>query len=468
MKVGYNRLTSAEGILMKPFRLCLSLFASAVLYAGTVTHESSDASLVVYNAGIGLLHDTRTITLDAGKQTVLFPDVADSIVADSVHARFPDGARLYTQRYRFDPIKLSALLKAHIGKDVKIRTRENDEGYAIKAATLLSSDGRQCIVKSSDGDIFPVPADHNIFDSLPDTMFATPTLLWEIDAAHAISGTFSVGYLMDKISWKSHYILKLHDNSADLAGLATVDNRSGKRFEKIRLALLAGKIGRAEKPPRYLPYQTMKAAAAEQAASISPAALHGYYHYPVPFPVTIAENETVQIKFLDERSHPFTRKYETNLNNPLYLGSDIRHDVARYLLFDGFDTPLPAGVVRTYASHKDSGVLLGETVIPHTPKHEKLALLIGVDFDTVVREKLKERNDDKNFFDVTVAYEVSNRGEAAKEVALLVPFTRRGTQQSSVTSKEPYSWKDGNTLLFRVTVKADSKRRFEVRYRSKR
>jgi hypothetical protein len=453
---------------MKPFHLSLSLFASALLFAGTVSHESTGASLVVYNAGIGLFHDARKITLDAGKETVRFPNVADSIVADSVTARFPDGARLRTQRYRFDPVSLFALLKAHIGKAVKIRTKEDGNRYAVKPATLLSFDGRQCIVKSSEGALFAVPADTVIFDSVPDTMITSPSLLWEIESARAISGTFSVDYLLKKITWKSDYILTLGEHRADLTGLATVDNRSGKRYEKIKLALLAGEIGRTKEPSRPMPYQAMKTAAAGYEAAISPAALQGYYLYPVPFPVTIADNEKVQIKFLEERNLRFTRKFETRLNNPVYLNRNVKHAVAQQLVFDGFEAPLPAGVVRTYSTVQDVSVLLGEVPVSHTPKHQKLTLAIGADFDTAVNEMLIERNDEKSYLDVTVAYEVSNRGNTAKQIEMLVPFTRRGKQQSSVSTRQPYSWKDGNTLLFQVKVDADSKQRFEVRYRSKK
>jgi hypothetical protein len=452
---------------MKPFHLSLSFFASVMLFAGTVSHVSTDASLVVYNAGIGLLHDARRITLEAGKDTLLFPDVADSIIADSVNVRFPDGARLHTQRYRFDPVTLSALIKAHIGKAVKIRTKEDGERYAVKPATLLSSDGGQCIVKSSEDAVFAVPADAVIFDSVPDTMITSPSLLWKIESDHAISGTFSMDYLLNKITWKSDYILTLDERRADLTGLATVDNRSGKRFKKIKLALLAGEISRTKEPSRPMPYQTMKAVA-EYEAAISPAALQGYYLYSVPFPVSIAEDEKVQIKFFEENNLRYTRKFEARLNNPVYLKRNVKHAVAQHLVFDGIDTPLPAGVIRTYSVAQDIPVLLGETPVSHTPKHKELSLAIGADFDTTVNEKLAMRNDDKSYFDVTVAYEVSNRSDAAKQIEMLVPFTRRGKQQSSVSTKQPYSWKDGNTLLFQVKVDADSKERFEVRYRSKK
>lgn len=454
---------------MKPsIHLALSLFASAVLYAGGLSPAPTDASLVVYNGDIGLLHEERKVILEAGRQTLHFNDIADSIVAASVNVHFPKGVNLYSQQYRYDSITLSALLKAHIGQAVRIRVMKDEGGFIIKPATLLSSNGRLCIVKTADTGIFALPAEQIIFDAVPNRLVTKPSLLWSVDTKRTIDGTLSLDYLLKKITWKSDYSLTVNGDTADLSGWITIDNRSTKRFENISLTLLAGEVGMAEEPTRHLPYQAMKAAAAEQSAGLLPIAHAGYYLYPVHFPVTIAANEKLQIKFADEKNLSFTRKYEAHLNNPLYLNRSVKHSVGQLLTVDALKAPLPAGVVRTYSAVHATTVLLGESRIPHTPKHDELELMLGADFDTAVSEELVERNDDKAFFDVTVAYEISNRGDTTKKIALMVPFIKRGRQLSSVTTQQPYRWKDGNTLLFDITVEADSKLLFEVRYRNKK
>ncbi|MCJ7766348.1 MAG: hypothetical protein MUP09_10465 [Thiovulaceae bacterium] len=54
------------------------LLTSSILYASSIA-LNAQLSLVVYNNGIGLVHETREPALEIGKQPLLFPDVANSV-----------------------------------------------------------------------------------------------------------------------------------------------------------------------------------------------------------------------------------------------------------------------------------------------------------------------------------------------------------------------------------------------------
>ena len=445
----------------------LSLAASMSLVGGTISSTPTDSSLVVYNGNIGLVHEDKNIKLDQGPQAIIYEDVAKTVQTDSVNVIFPSDVILYSQQYRFDKITTAKLLDAHIGKAIKVKTAKNRDEFIIQDATLIAAEGHNCVVKTAKGDIFSVSSSMIIFETIPDTLITKPSLVWNIDAAKAIDSTVSLDYLINNITWQSNYILNLKNDIADLSGWITVNNRSGKRFNDVKLNVLAGDINRAQRPaPRNVMY---KAAAMVQDEAVSHVAHEGYHFYSVPFRVTLANNEKTQIKFIDEKQIPVTRRYEARLNHPNYLHSEVKHKVSQFVEIDSLELPLPAGVVRSYSKVKETTLLLGENRIDHTPKHEKISLRLGTNFDLKVNEKVIERNDDKYYFDEKIAYEVINRSDADKTVELMIPFVKSAYHaKASIDTKRPYTWKDGNTIQFNIKVKADSKQNFKVHYRSKK
>jgi hypothetical protein len=126
------------------------------------------------------------------------------------------------------------------------------------------------------------------------------------------------------------------------------------------------------------------------------------------------------------------------------------------------------GTIRSYSKEGETTLLLGESSINHTPKHEEIKVTLGKNFDLLVKSKMVTNSSDRYFNDSTVSYELTNRSKASKTVELLVPFVKRGDGQSSVSTKQKYDWKNGNMLSFKVAIKADSKKSFEVHFRAKK
>ena len=194
----------------------------------------------------------------------------------------------------------------------------------------------------------------------------------------------------------------------------------------------------------------------------------GYHLYKIPFKVNLANNESTQLKFLNINHIPITRVYETQLTAPFYNSGEQKHNVIQSIVIKTLEKALPMGTIRSYSKQDKTTLLLGESHIKHTPKHEKIKIKLGQNFDLIVKSTPLSNNDDRYYNDVTVSYEVTNRSDKAKTVELLIPFTKRDNQQNSISTPQKYGWKNGRMLSFKVPMKADSKKSFEVHFRAKK
>lgn len=434
---------------------CLAILSA--LSAATLCDTPENRSLVIYNSGIGLVHETRHLSINQGMQSIVYPGIATTVQTDSVQVKLPEGLVLFSQQYRFDKITLAKILQAQLGKEVRfVRKKEQASKGILLAANppvVQTKRGIESGMKSGDF----------IFDTIPDTLMLKPSLVWNVDAAHPVDGELGLDYLLSGIGWKSDYVLALSGEEADLTGWITVDNRSGKRFEKTRLHLLAGDINRANLPVRYAQAMVYDKRAA--AMPVAAKAVEGYHLYSVPFNVTLADNEKTQIKFIDQPRHRLKRTYNALMPSPFSVRGEQKVPVTQSLELSKFPVALPGGIVRTYSEVNDTTVLLGETRIPNTPKDENVTLRLGTNFDIVANNRLGSRHDDKRYLEASVEYTVSNRSEAPKTVAVSVHDVVDNAA-NTVRSSEPFSRPDGNTIEFRIQLNANETHHWHVSYRS--
>jgi len=443
--------------------LAIVLFNHSYVYAGKTEQENS---LIVYNSNIGLVHENKQVSLSQGYQAIIYEDVARTVQTDSVNVNFPDGVKVYSQQYRFDNITLDKLLNAHIGKSVKINLAEQGKPEQFISATLLAVNHEQCIVKNAVEDIFAVDATKIVFSSIPESLITKPSLVWNIYADQASQPNITLDYLIQQINWQSNYVLNLKQDYIDLSGWITIDNHSGKAFKEVKLHVLAGDINRVNK---VTPRAMYRQAIALESDSVSHQAHEGYHFYSIPFPVTIANKEKTQIKFIDLKHIPIHRRYESQLNHPNYLQGETQHKVSQYLDILSLEYPLPAGIIRSYSKNKSTTLLLAENHIPHTPKHEKISLRLGTNFDLKVKETLLQQNDDKYYFERLVNYQVKNPTDSFKTVNLIVPYSNNiHRSEAVIETSQAYQWKNGNQLLFTVGLKAGESASFDVQYRNKK
>lgn len=434
------------------------------LSAATLSDMPTNQSLVIYNSGLGLVHENRHLSIKQDEQSIIYPGIATTVQTDSVQVKLPKGLTLFSQQYRFDKITLAKILQAHIGKEVRFLT--GAEGKKQLSKGILLADNPS-VVQTKRGIESGINASDFIFDAIPDTLMLKPSLVWNVHAAQPTAGDVSLDYLLSGISWKSDYVLDLHENQADLTGWITVDNRSGKRFEKTRLYLLAGEINRANLPIRYADVMAYEKRAA--AMPVSAKAVEGYHLYSIPFIITLADSEKTQIKFIDQREHSLKRTYGARMPSPFSVRSEKKIPVTQALELTGFPVALPGGIVRTYSDVNGTTVLLGETRMANTPKDENVTLRLGTNFDIVAKNRLVSRSDDSRYHGAAIEYSVANHSNTAKTVQVSVPYVINHTHnRASVTSSEPFTQTDGNVIEFSIELGANSTHRWQASYRTKK
>ncbi len=448
--------------------LTLAIFSALsipnALFSSTLGEDIQDSSLLVYNGGIGLVHEKRSLSLKKDDTFILYGDIANTIETDSVNVKLPDAVTLYSQQYRFDKLTQIKLLNAHVGKIVDVKILKDAKNFQTISATLLSATATKCLVKTQSSKIITVDADAVSFNSIPGELITKPSLVWNVSASKDVDAAVELDYLIRNISWKSDYILNVLGDKANLSGWISIENRSGKKFEDTTISVLAGDINMAKREVAYknVRYSTPMV----QAAPVQEISHEGYHLYRVPFKINIADNEKTQIKFIDKQNIKIKRTYSSSLSNPLYLHGQRKHNVTQYINLAALDVALPKGVVRTYSKVDKQSVLLGQTNIKHTPKETPIELKIGTNFDLKVTQTLVQRKDTKYQLNSQVEYLVKNSSDETKTVELLIPFNVN--KDSKVKTDLIFKYKKGNQLSFSTDVKANSSKKFNIEFVSKR
>jgi hypothetical protein len=126
--------------------------------------------------------------------------------------------------------------------------------------------------------------------------------------------------------------------------------------------------------------------------------------------------------------------------------------------------PLPKGVVRVYKRDRDDSLqFVGENAIDHTPKDEKVRLMLGDAFDVVGDRKQTEwKVVSGNTYEA--AYEVSLRNHKKEGVTVRVVEPIPGDWKILETT---HAWEkeDSRTAVFPVTVEPDQEVKLAYRVR---
>jgi hypothetical protein len=131
--------------------------------------------------------------------------------------------------------------------------------------------------------------------------------------------------------------------------------------------------------------------------------------------------------------------------------------------------PLPAGRVRVSKLDAEDGGLefIGEDVIKHTPREEKVLIRLGQAFDVVgERKQVDYRYDSgRKRIDETIEIEVRNRKKEAVQVVVQERMYR-WTNWEFVGTPPAHEKLDARTIHFPVTIEANGTAtvKYTVRY----
>src|SRR5713101_8242375 len=477
-------------------RLTRFFFAVTISLAATVTaiaqtseqtttaRDRQSVNITVYNSNLGLVRETRRLTLPNGLIALRFADVTAQIRPETVHLASltaPASLRILEQNYQYDLLNPAKLLDKFVGKEITLvlrRYQNNTESFEPVQATLLSNNGGQ--VWRINGQIVINPS--NIaemrFPDLPKNLVATPTLVWDLENRETGPQSIEASYLTGGMNWRADYVLLVNadDTKGDLQGWVTLTNASGATFEDARLQLVAGDVNRVRENERsVMSFSGGLAKAADQ--QFQEQAFFEYHLYTLQRPATIRDNETKQVSLLEAAGFDVKKEFVLNGHRYFYTGYNnpgqaIKEKVGVYIQFrnsqqNKLGMPLPAGTIRLYKKDdKGNQQFIGEDRIDHTPKDEDVRVKVGDAFDIVAERKQTDYKVIASGHMYEYAYEIKIRNHKNGPATVIVNEPIGGDWEmvsSSFKAEKTAAFaarfnvaveKDGEaTLAYRVRVK---------------
>lgn len=366
-----------------------------------------DVSVTIYNNDRALIEDKRVISLPAGRSRQEFRDVSAQIEPATVSLGGRD-VGIVEQNFDFDLLSPEALMKNAVGQTVTlVRVNPATGAETRERALILAANGG---VVMQIGDRIEVLRDDGlparvIFDQVPPTLRARPTLSVTIDSRSNGSRPVTLTYLTTGLGWAADYVALFDDANArmDLQGWITLTNNSGTPYVNAATMLVAGAVGQAPNrpynyrggyapPPPMAPDEALTRSGTETAARER---IGDFYLYPLPERTTIADKQTKQVSFLDVHGAPAIRGYEyrngwlASTPEPISASSVIRFSSSRE---GGLGDALPAGTIRVYQRDvRGNPQFIGEHAIGHTPMGSQISLATGAAFDVKVRPVVTSR-----------------------------------------------------------------------------
>jgi hypothetical protein len=271
-----------------------------------------------------------------------------------------------------------------------------------------------------------------------------------------------VSYQTQGMNWHAEYVAVLNNNDTkmDLNAWVSVENNSGATYNDAVLKLVAGDVNIIQPQPPVM-YQragkTMEVAADD--AQFQEKEFFEYHIYNLQRPTTLANNETKQVSLFEAGNINVVKKYQYRSGNPYYPmyrgGNADNSKVSVVVEFENKESnslgkPMPKGKVRLYKSDGSSIEFIGEDMVDHTPRDEKISLRIGDAFDVVASEIQTDnrRVSEKVQED---AYKITLKNRKTEDVVVEVE-RYVGYNWEIMKSSVDYEKKNAQTVVFKVPV----------------
>lgn len=460
--------------------------------------DSQGVHLTIYNQNFGLVRDTRKIDLKEGVNFVRVEDVAAQIDPTSVSfssVTAPNAVVVREQNYQYDLLNPTSILKKSVGKSVKFR--QTLPSGAVRElmgvllnppeATVSDTDGnvqersQGLVLKTAEGVILN-PEGQAELAELPKGLVSKPSLLWKLETTKPGQHDTEIAYQTGGLGWKCDYVAVANadDSKADLTSWVTLDNKSGATYENASLKLLAGDVHKVTPPPPPMPMAMD--AVAETAAMPPPPqfkeqSFAEYHLYTLQGKTTVRDNETKQLSLFNAAEVPVKKLFIFEPETAQYYmggngGEQRLQKVAVKLEMlnseaNHLGMPMPKGKVRVYKQDADGALqFVGEDLIDHTPRDEKIRLYIGDAFDVVAERRQTNMEQVSNRVQ-RMSYETKLRNHKASAVTVTV-VEHAGGEWTIKNASHQHKKRDSRTYEFTVDVPANGEATLtytiEVRY----
>lgn len=447
--------------------------------------------------GYAVVRQQRDINLVRGRNNVRFTDVAAFIDPTTVMFESltdPAGTSVVEQNFQFDLVNQEKLLQKYLDQTIKV---DQVRGTAVETfnGTLLSTIGGMTL-KRDDGTIQLLPHNAGItLPSLPGGLITRPTLVWDMNAKQSGNHRTRVSYQTAGLTWWADYNLTYADGSnanackLDVGAWVSIINQSGASYANAKLKLVAGDVQRAQAVNRV----DGRLAAAKSMAreekdnGFAEKSFFEYHLYTLGRATTLPDNSTKQIElFPAARSVPCEKTLVYYGRAPVYygysaspltdrnLGVESNKKVDVYLGFrnspeHNMGMPLPSGRIRVSKLDDADRTLefIGENVIDHTPRNEKVLVKLGSAFDVVGERRQVDFKVDTSRKMMAEEIEVKLRNQKKEPVTVMVKENLYRWVNWQITAKtHDYEKQDARTIQFPVKIAAGAEvtLRYNVQY----
>lgn len=427
----------------------------------------TDLNITIYNENRALVNDTRTVTLNAGRNALAFANVSAQIMPQSALLQ-GQNIRLLEQNFNYDLLSENALLEKAVGTSVLVEYINPATGeVSTKNAELLAVNGVNPILKIN-GKIETQYPGRIIFNKVPANLWAKPTLVMDVESKTTQTSPIHLSYLTGGLSWKADYVAELNEaeNHLTLRGLVTLTNNSGTDYKQAHLQLVAGDVNLVSEyvqPTRLM----MKNAAIMDMAGAAPAVapLSDFYLYTLPRQTDILSNQTKQVSLLDGDDITAVKTYEFNNTLDMTYTPQIKKvNPEVFVHFEntrenGLGIALPKGIIRLYKADATGKMLfVGEDSINHTAPLETVRLKMGQAFDVFAAGKRTSytKTADKTY---EAAYEITITNGSDKPVQVSLYQSIPGTWKI-LSESAPHTAENSNRLKWVLDIPAQDKTLF--------
>ncbi len=452
---------------------CPGMIALAESLTST-QEDQANVEVTVYNNNLGLIKDTRKVTLPVAQGELKFMDVAAFINPVTVHAKSlntPDKFAVLEQNYEYDLIDQNKLLDKYVGKKIKILNwNPYQDKKEIVEAKLISNNNGQ--VYEIGDEIYLGHPGVEILPQLPENLIAKPTLMWLFNNTSSQPHQLEVSYLTNNLSWKADYVLVVDQKDAqgDLSGWVTVDNQSGAAYKEAKLKLVAGEVQTMQqKVPDF--DDKMPTSKGVGALQFSEQGFFEYHIYDLARRTTIKDKETKQISLLEANGIKLQKELLVygvkSYFTAYYRPENPKQPVDVYIKFKNskenqLGMPLPGGIIRLYKEDSAKSLqFIGENQIEHTPKDEEVKLKVGEAFDVVAERRQVDFKQISNTV-YESEWEVTLRNHKPEDTVVGIIEPLYGDWQV-MSESHPHQKLDAFTIRFDVNVPKDGE--VKVKYR---
>lgn len=484
-----------------------SLTLLLILYGTTVMASKEQTNITIYSThqtgtinpnqlqnphsipGFAMIRQHKELAFTKGSGQLVFDEVTEYIDPTTVSLLLPEKiqnqVKVLDQNYQFDLVDNNKLLQKYIGQAISIN-HNLGETSVNTTGKLLSANGG-LIIQQANNSIKTINQwNHITFNELPEGLLIKPTLVWQVDSQTKGNHPVTVSYQSQGMTWWADYNITLNESTdachMDLSAWVSIVNKSGAHFNNSQLKLIAGDINRVTQAQPEV--RMMAKAAVQDTAAMSSEPLFEYHMYRLPYLVNLPNHSAKQLPLLSNLQNIPCKKILTfnatklshvNFHQPIthsnYYAKSKGHAEAS-LQFDNnkahqLGIPMPAGRVRVNVHNKQDNSMefVGEDLIGHTPKNERIELTLGQAFDVTGSRTQTDFISEKNGVTETFEIHLSNQKEHEITVHVVEPMYRWSNWRI-IDSTHPYSKTQAHLIQFEVTLKPESKKtmKYSVKY----